>query len=267
MNERQSVGDEVVEVHLTGFGSFHGVSDNPSQILAEYYKQHLDEHGLTSSTVLQVSTEEAKRYLEQMKQYILNKYNAPRQTPKKIIFLHLGVSASSKRYEIETRAKNEASFRAPDERKYQPMNETIDGQEPLQSWRYTLLPIELITERVNQTLSTQELHFPLQRFSSLSVIEATKNPLPFGNGEQQEEVFEEESLSDGLFLYQSQDAGLFLCNYLYYASLKVVEELNRDSGGNFTINSIFVHIPSHKTIPINQQRVFMDTLLKTILNI
>jgi pyroglutamyl-peptidase len=251
------------EIHLTGFGTFHGVSDNPSQILVEQYAQCSKEYGLSSTTVLEVSTEAVDKFLREMKQRILE--NISETQKRKIILLHLGVSASSKRYEIEKRGKNEASFRAPDQKNYQPMKQVINSNYPLDSWRYSSLPIEMITKRVNETLCNDGLHLPLSKFAPVSIIEATKNPLPFNMGEQellQEE--QQETVNDGLYLYESEDAGLFLCNYLYYTSLQTAEEINKEAGGKILVDSVFVHIPSHKTIPIEQQRTFVDAVLKNL---
>jgi pyrrolidone-carboxylate peptidase len=251
-----------VEIHLTGFGSFSGVSDNPSQMLVEYYKEHLNEHGLASATVLEVSTHAANEYLDSIKQKIVQSYD--KEARKKIVLLHLGVSAASKRYEIECRGKNEATFRAADERQFRPFKELIDINNSLDSWRYTSLPVDILTTHVNQTLSTTGLHKPLSTFAPVRYIEATKNPLPLdSNGTETVETVAEDTSNVQEYGYLSKDAGLFLCNYIYYRSLQVSQEL-QDSG--ISIDSLFVHIPSHKTIPIEQQRLFVDALLETIQN-
>ncbi|KAL0479225.1 hypothetical protein AKO1_008056 [Acrasis kona] len=252
----------MTEVHLTGFGPFHNVPENPSKLLAEYYADHLKEHGLTSSTVIEVSTEGVEVYLKNMKEQLLTRINSESFKDKKIILLHYGVSASSKRYEIETRGKNEASFRAPDQRGHQPTLLPIDSLHPIEHWRSTTIPVNLITQNVNQTLSQESSgHKPLSTFSPVKVIQATKDPLPFG---QVVENVEEEKESENLFLFESNNAGLFLCNYLYYASLKMCEELNSIPNSNFNLKSVFVHIPSHNTISFDQQRIFSDTLLREL---
>jgi pyroglutamyl-peptidase len=249
-----------MEIHVTGFGSFHGVKENPSQMLAEYYQNHLQDHGLASSTLLEVSTEAVEHYLNDIRKKFSNGTDVE---SKKVVLLHLGVSASSKQYEIETRGKNEATFRAPDEKQYQPFRQAIDPDHPLNSWRYTSLPIESITQHVNQTLVG--LHLPLGTFAPVTRIEATKNPLPFGMNDNNQDLdnLEDENTQDGQFLFPSRDAGLFLCNYLYYSSLKTIQDLNElNTGACF--DSVFVHIPSHKTIPMDQQRTFVDNLIKSI---
>jgi len=60
-------------------------------------------------------------------------------------------------------------------------------------------------------------------------------------------------LKDAFPVKLSMDPGRFLCNYIYYHSLKRSYENN--------IPCLFVHIPHHTTIPLEDQLKFIDTFL------
>jgi pyroglutamyl-peptidase len=62
----------------------------------------------------------------------------------------------------------------------------------------------------------------------------------------------------GDLLTISNDAGLFICNYIYYKSL----EFTKKNGGY----SIFIHIPSDETISIDTQYLFLNFLINEIIN-
>jgi pyroglutamyl-peptidase len=56
---------------------------------------------------------------------------------------------------------------------------------------------------------------------------------------------------------ESDDAGRFICNYLYYLSLKQFKDAGRGV-------SLFVHVPSFETLPQEQHLAFARDLLDTI---
>lgn len=65
----------------------------------------------------------------------------------------------------------------------------------------------------------------------------------------------------------SDDAGRFLCNYIYYHSLKLSASMNGKQGkqmGRGNTASLFVHVPPFTTIAQPQQEKFLADLLKTI---
>jgi pyroglutamyl-peptidase len=52
---------------------------------------------------------------------------------------------------------------------------------------------------------------------------------------------------------KSFNAGKYICNYLYYKSLEFTEKNKGDS--------IFIHIPSHETIDLEAQIIFISKYL------
>lgn len=52
----------------------------------------------------------------------------------------------------------------------------------------------------------------------------------------------------------SDDAGRFVCNYIYYQSLNFCKNVSGTQ-------SVFIHIPSHQTISIQEQIKFVKELL------
>lgn len=47
-----SEGPQVVTVHVTGFKKFHGVSDNPTEIIVRNLKEYMEKKGLPKGLVL-----------------------------------------------------------------------------------------------------------------------------------------------------------------------------------------------------------------------
>lgn len=60
----------------------------------------------------------------------------------------------------------------------------------------------------------------------------------------------------------SNDAGRFLCNYIYYHSLKLSASVNEKGKG--TTTSLFVHVPPFTTVGQEQQEKFLADLLREI---
>ena len=63
----------------------------------------------------------------------------------------------------------------------------------------------------------------------------------------------------------SEDAGRFLCNYIYFHSLKLSTAVNGNKhGGRVNTTSIFVHVPPFTTIAQPEQEKFLKDLLSQI---
>ena len=54
----------------------------------------------------------------------------------------------------------------------------------------------------------------------------------------------------------STDAGDFICNYIYYQSLRMFHETE--------VDSIFVHVPSFKTVKKDKQEDFISDLINEL---
>ena len=63
----------------------------------------------------------------------------------------------------------------------------------------------------------------------------------------------------------SEDAGRFLCNYIYFHSLKLSAAVNKNKhGGKVNTTSLFVHVPPFTTIAQPEQEKFLKDLLSQI---
>eukprot|EP00889_Picochlorum_renovo_P003169 jgi/Picre1/30199/NNA_005568.t1 len=117
---------------VTGFGPFGSVTKNPTQALVE--KLSLEDHSVFTS-VIQVSAQDVDEWLSHT-------------AWDDAVFLHLGVCETSDCYKIESCAYNEATFRIPDARGYQPVHERISNDAPLGACVQTTLCVERLIERL-----------------------------------------------------------------------------------------------------------------------
>jgi pyroglutamyl-peptidase len=130
---------------VTGFGPFQGVPTNPTTVIAEglleYLEQHCsDDHEVmasmvmnTTSTVLETSAVAVKKFLDNL------------QGPEEMesssgftVLLHLGVNYQGQGFQLETCAYNDATFRIPDERGFQPEKQLICENIPLEQGLYSI---------------------------------------------------------------------------------------------------------------------------------
>jgi len=232
-----SEAPELVEFHVTGFKKFHGVADNPTEILVAKIEEYMRTHGMPSGaqlgscTILETAGEGALAPLLQL-------LNAPHEgierplimsttgdsqgvqlsrgllsvPHKRIVWVHFGVNSVSNNFAVERRAVNEATFRCPDELGWQPQREPIvleDG--PTSFIRETTIPVRDIVGHLKK---------------------------------------------EGFDVMESYDAGRFVCNYVYYHSLHQAQKNG--------VKSIFVHVPMFIVINEERQLQFLGALLKVL---
>jgi pyroglutamyl-peptidase len=170
-----------VEIHLTGFGEFHGVKVNPTQQLAttlpEYLKQHPLPSNVTlaSATVVETSGVGAKEALKTLHAAA----ESAADPPAFRIFLHFGVHAGSDLFKLERFGYNCADFRCADQRGWAPQKQLIEPQCQAAELR-TGLDLDSICEALQQCTDEQGNQFVC-------------------------------GISD--------DPGRFICNYIYFNSL------------------------------------------------
>ncbi|KAG2374114.1 hypothetical protein C9374_011193 [Naegleria lovaniensis] len=282
-----------ITLHLTGFGPFSGVKENPTTLIIEKLKnenftlQSHDNYEINPIhySIIETSMKAVKQYFEEMKCHAVQN----QQDDESIdIFIHLGVSGNSIMYELEERAKNEKTFRAKDEQGEQPLNEPINEHLPQDTFLHCNFSTKLssIIESVNRKLQlNSQLHPPLSQFvletanhklEKTQIVKSTKNALSSNQLEALKQLEElhndlQESLSlitqSGAYCKASKDAGLFICNYCYYNSLQYSCSQNVvdiGEGMKRTCYSLFVHVPPHDLIPVHDQAQFVKTLLHTI---
>ncbi|EME29168.1 pyrrolidone-carboxylate peptidase family protein [Galdieria sulphuraria] len=181
-----------VHFHLTGFGRFHRVSQNPTEFLVKQFVSFCEERrGLheaarvVTTTVATTSVKGAQQALDE----VYGKLH--RDKSVRNVIIHCGVDASANCFRLEERAYNEASFSCPDESGWQPKVVPIDDTKPVDSFLVTSINIRQAVEELEKK---------------------------------------------GFHVKSSEDAGRFLCNWIYYQSLTRAQ-------CEFSVKVVFVHFP------------------------
>jgi len=177
-----------VAVHLTGFGPFGGVQDNPTSIICKRLKEYVEEGkapgGVSKALLeefasagvqlrgldtLEVSAEACKENVPVIVESLTKQAGAS-------ALVHLGVSGVARHICLECRGVNEADFRIPDVRGCQTRGEpVVASAEPV-------------------------LYTPLR--------------LPEVLGELRDR---------GVSCEISTDAGRYICNYIFFTSLHAAQ--------------------------------------------
>lgn len=229
----------LIEFNITGFKKFHGVVENPTEIVVGRIEEYLRKHGmpagtvLGSCTVLEVAGEGALLPLMQLlsssssSQSVINQpsiettanlqegkldMSSLPNTEKKIVWVHLGVNSGAFNFTLERRAVNEATFRCSDELGWQPQRIPIVAEDgPISHIRETTIPVRDLVTALGK---------------------------------------------NGFDVMESYDAGRFVCNYVYYQSLR-----HSALHGNI---SFFVHVPLFIMIDEERQLEFVAALLHAL---
>jgi len=122
--------DVSVHFFVTGFGPFQGVASNPSSNLVndlnDYIRSNPDFKLQVSAEILETSAIYVKKRMDELFEKIDDdRKNLDGKIRQHYVVLHLGVSYMAKKICLEQCAYNEATFRIPDERGYQPMQQCI----------------------------------------------------------------------------------------------------------------------------------------------
>lgn len=249
-----------VDFHLTGFGVFNSVTDNPTTHLMRELPEKMEARRRTqaespegthdegfevrSCNVLEVSAEGGGSQLRELFSKACDEAGSiggdfDGYSPATTVFVHCGVNIGSKEFGLEIQGFNEATFGAPDERDYCPTMEPVDGDNPDTAHRrVTTIPVPAVLELLRRK----------------------------GWGED--------------FVKESEDAGRFVCNYVYYTSLGLCEKLSTSreepisadggkdtSGGDSSgrqLHSLFIHVPPFSVIPRERQLALLVDCLSAM---
>jgi len=118
--------DEKTYFHITSFGPFHGVTDNPSSHIVRRFEimSNIEFADLGLSSLASVDS----LAIIETSGVGVNDYLKVRKIPhslEKHVYIHLGVHGKAIKFHLEKRAWNEADFRCPDERNWEPCHELI----------------------------------------------------------------------------------------------------------------------------------------------
>ncbi|XP_022748398.1 uncharacterized protein LOC111298003 [Durio zibethinus] len=213
-----SEGPTAVTIHVTGFKKFHGVSENPTETIVGNLKEYTKKKGLPKAVILGSCS-----VLETAGQGALTPLY---QTLQSALVGKDSESSSSGRIIWLHFGVNSAANRFAIE--HQAMNEATFRCPDEMGWKPQKEPIIPADGGISRVRKT-----------SLPVEEITKALVKKGH-----EVM------------TSNDAGRFVCNYVYYHSLCFAEQ-------NGT-KSLFVHVPLFLTIDEETQMKFAASLLDVL---
>ncbi|EFJ46505.1 hypothetical protein VOLCADRAFT_62493 [Volvox carteri f. nagariensis] len=134
---------------ITGFSSFHGVDENPTEQLIKWLQLQLRDGGLQhmqQEIEVQVTDKAAAAAAAHLAAAAVAA--PPQPDRQRLVLLHLGVASTATRYQLESRAYNCADFRVPDEAGWQPVMEEIEAGRGLGMWVGSRLPLAGVCERL-----------------------------------------------------------------------------------------------------------------------
>ena len=150
---------------VTGFGKFGGVSENPTSVTVRALQDFTSEgceiddgDGLTvlAAEVIEVSTIAADEAIARLvaigeranSSAATGVTRGPYRRPRShTVLVHLGVAVGSPSFDLESRATNNATFRIPDERGWQPRGERIIADEPHEP-KLTDIAVHVVARRL-----------------------------------------------------------------------------------------------------------------------
>ncbi|XP_008793297.2 pyrrolidone-carboxylate peptidase-like isoform X1 [Phoenix dactylifera] len=211
-----SEGPSVITVHATGFKKFHGVSENPTETIVSNLKKFMEKKGLPKGLVLGNC-----KVLDTAGQGALGP-----------LYELFESSVSGRDNESSNVGPviwihfgvNSGATRFAIEN--QAFNEATFRCPDELGWKPQRLPIVPSDGSISRTRQT-----------SLPVNEIVNGLAKMGYD-----------------VMPSDDAGRFVCNYVYYQSLRFAEQ--------HRIKSLFVHVPLFLTIDENSQMQFAASLLE-----
>jgi pyroglutamyl-peptidase len=213
-----SEGPAAVTIHVTGFKKFHGVSENPTETIVNNLKEYMKKNGLPKGLTLGSCS-----ILETAGQGSL----APLyQTLQSAISEKDSQSSNSGRIIWLHFGVNSGASRFAIE--HQAVNEATFRCPDEMGWKPQKVPIIPADGGISRIRET-----------SLPVEEITKA-----------------LAKKGFEVMTSDDAGRFVCNYVYYHSLRFAEQN--------MIKSLFVHVPLFLTIDEKTQMQFVASLLEVL---
>ncbi|GMI84426.1 hypothetical protein like AT1G56700 [Hibiscus trionum] len=213
-----SEGPAAVTIHVTGFKKFHGVSENPTETIVSNLKQYTEKKGLPKGVILGSCS-----VLETAGQGALTQLY---QTLRSALTGKDSESSCFGRIIWIHFGVNSGASRFAIER--QAANEATFRCPDEMGWKPQKVPIVPADGGISRVRET-----------SLPAEEITKG-----------------LAKKGFEVMTSEDAGRFVCNYVYYHSLRFAEQ----SG----VKSLFVHVPLFLTIDEETQMKFAASLLEVL---
>ena len=137
---------KIVNFHLTGFGKFSDIKDNPSSKVVDDLPFILAENLIIANknTQLKVSTSACQKY----NKYIEDNINKDTNNDNLHVIVHFGVSGDSLQIRIENIGYNMADFGIPDEDNNQPKKQKINHKMELDAPISTRISVDKIVKNL-----------------------------------------------------------------------------------------------------------------------
>lgn len=285
-NDKETTPAEAgVRFVVTGFGPFQSVKTNPTSIMSEKLMDYLKNHeeksvqsleSRTTTTVIETSAEAVRAYLDG-----LSKESLPSETTT--VLLHMGVNYKGKGFQLEQCAYNDATFRIPDEKGFQPTKECVVAGLEWDKTLTTPLDVKGLCEKLHQKYPGSDAPVVEEKKEDEEEKEETKEETTDSpsnkrrklnaEGEKAESVeasteakdtttAKDNEESTPIRIFPSTDPGRYVCNYTYCYSLnKFCSEPKDDKNKCY---SLFLHVPPFKLIPEEDQLKFVVDLMQLI---
>ncbi|XP_031102957.1 uncharacterized protein LOC116006647 [Ipomoea triloba] len=215
-----SEGPPAVTVHVTGFKKFHGVAENPTETIVSNLQDYMKKKGTPKGLILGSCT-----VLDTAGQGAVG----PLYQTLQSALNNDGSDSSNSRIIWLHFGVNSGATRFAIEQ--QAVNEATFRCPDEMGWKPQKVPIVPADGPISRTRKT-----------CLPVEEITKA-----------------SAKMGYEVMSSDDAGRFVCNYVYYHSLRFAEQNG--------IKSLFVHVPLFLTIDEETQMQFAASLLEVLASV
>ncbi|OAY42434.1 pyrrolidone-carboxylate peptidase [Manihot esculenta] len=213
-----SEGPPAVTIHVTGFKKFHGVSENPTETIVSNLNEYMKKKGLPKGVILgSCSVLETAGHGAIVPLY---------QTFQNALKTNNSESSNSGRVIWLHFGVNSGATKFAIEN--QAVNEATFRCPDEMGWKPQKIPIILSDGGISRVRET-----------TLPAEEITKA-----------------LAKKGYDVTTSDDAGRFVCNYVYYHSLRYAEQNG--------IQSLFVHVPLFSTIDEETQMQFAASLLEVL---
>jgi pyroglutamyl-peptidase len=254
-DDKNESNNQQVSFVITGFGPFGGIQENPSTILVEGLVAYLMSCGMhdlaariSRTKIMETSVQDVREtldgFLEESNNNTPNKSSTSRRI---IIYLHMGVNYKGTGMQLEQCAYNEATFRIPDQRGFQPQSGLVVETKELGATYTTTLDLESICRAQTQTTKTSVL---VPTTTTLANTNANTIAIP----------------STPLEIQVSTDPGRFVCNYTYCYSLDKFQNTNEQYPHSRDVvqHSLFLHVPTFQVVPQTQQLAYVADLLQRL---
>jgi pyroglutamyl-peptidase len=246
----------VTEFHCTAFGKFHGVSVNPTELIIRSLPEHLAAAPLpacatiASATVMEVAAKSSRTLLERMHGKVAP-LPPPRKTPQSLSFQHSShmSTVATPASPVDAMAAVTASKAVAERAAHRVVFVHFGVNVGVKRFELETQGFNEATFSCPDEAGWAPVKAAIDPDASLPLAHARRTKLPL-------QLLTNTLQGHGFDVGVSADAGRFVCNWVYYNSLRLSE-----TNGSL---ALFVHVPDVTTVPLQRQLEFCSALLTAI---